>query len=173
MAFLYKVLNLLLPTSVKDELIGDLYELQDVLHNRKYPRWKILIILIKIGVESAFVLHFTIFQNYLVAIASKIYLYFEEVVFSFGDFIFDNFSDRLIGYLANIILSTWKKIKAEKQIYIDTSIKLIINFILNISLLCLIIPIALFGLLISTILSPDNDKYKLLPRFADENMYRI
>lgn len=83
MTFLYFLLNILLPNSIKDEVIGDLYELQDVLENKGYFKYKVLIVLFRIGIESAFALHWEIFKNNLESFIEKIDWAFEKEIYDF------------------------------------------------------------------------------------------
>lgn len=80
MAFLYGLLHIILPNSVKEEIIGDLYELEYLFQNKNYSKGKILLILSNIGISSAFYLHLMELTSCLDSIKTGIELYIDQTL---------------------------------------------------------------------------------------------
>lgn len=78
MTFLYSFLNILLPQLVREEIIGDLYELQDELEI-SYGKWKTILIFLKLGIESSLLLRFMELKTAL----NNLVTIFEDRYFSF------------------------------------------------------------------------------------------
>lgn len=77
--YVYKFINTILPKSHRDEIIGDLYELEEILILKKYSKIKILKKILIIGFISGLGLRLNSFENYLIKIKNLIYLQLEYI----------------------------------------------------------------------------------------------